>query len=190
VRLELDAWGVDVCFAGVQKAWALPPGLTLCVVSSRALERSAQASAKGLYFDWQVHQRSLQKWQTPSTPPISLLFQLQAALDRADAEGWDARYARHAAMQARVIEWAGDRFPPFAAEGYRSPSLTALRGNGIDIGAWLQRVRARGTVVGNGYGPTKGEVFRIGHMGEWTPAALEEVLATLDEELQTMGRTA
>ncbi len=183
VEMKLDEWDVDVCLAGVQKAWALPPGLTLCAVSERARRASETAPGKGFYFDWQVHEKSLLKWQTPSTPPISLLHQLDEALDRIDQEGSGARYRRHRDMQARVMEWASGRFEPFAQEGYRSMTVSALRSGSADLANLLSRMRARGYVVGNGYGKTKGEVFRIGHMGEWTLPALDAALSAMDEEL-------
>jgi aspartate aminotransferase-like enzyme len=188
VELRLDEWGVDVCLAGTQKAWAMPPGLTLCAVSERALRQSGRAERKGFYLDWQSHEASLRKWQTPSTPPISLLFQLQVALDRAEEEGWSARYARHAAMQRLCMSWAERRnFRPFAREGYRSMSVSALEAPGVDLPALLSRLRERGIIMGAGYGKTKPTVFRVGHMGEWTVEALEAVLATCDEELGGMA---
>ena len=70
-----------------------------------------------------------------------------------------------------------------ARDGYRSKTLTALNANGVNLASWFARAKERGVVVGNGYGKTKGQVFRIGHMGEWTPEALDQVLAMLDEEL-------
>jgi aspartate aminotransferase-like enzyme len=188
-ELRLDEWGVDLCLAGTQKAWALPPGLTLVSVSPRALERSAHARGKGTYFDWLLHEEKIRAWQTPSTPPISLLFQLRAALAVMEAEGLPRRYARHLAMRDRVLQWASGRFEPFAAAGHRSPSLTALRAGEVDIAGLLARCRERGFVIGSGYGKTKGEVFRVGHMGEITPELLDECLAVLDEELAAMGAT-
>jgi len=41
--------------------------------------------------------------------------------------------------------------------------------------------------LGSGYGKTKSEVFRVGHMGEWSCAELSEVLSILDEELRSMA---
>jgi aspartate aminotransferase-like enzyme len=181
-ELELDRWGVDLCLAGVQKAWALPPGLTLVAVGPRALERSARAEAKGFYFDWVEHERRLQQGQTPSTPPLSLLFQLRRALDLMEEEGLPARYARHRSLRNRVLAWAAGRFAPFAAAGYRSPSLTALHAGEVDLEAWLARVRRRGFVVGAGYGKTRDAVFRVGHMGAVDLPLLEECLQVLDEE--------
>lgn len=190
VELELDSWGIDICFAGTQKAWAMPPGLTLCAVSQRAQTASAAAPAKGAYFDWVEHRRYLDRWQTPATPPISLLFQLEAALDRIDSEGLPARFARHRAMRDRTLQWAQGRFTPFAQPGHRSVTLTALRGDGVDLGALLSALRQRGFVVGSGYGKTKGEVFRVGHMGEIDLPLLERMLTAFDEELAGWQRSA
>jgi len=182
VELHLDEWGIDLCLAGSQKAWALPPGLSLVSVSSRALERSARARSRGFYFDWTRHAAAMEKGQTPTTPPISLLFQLQRQQERMDEEGLSRRYARHRALRDRVLQWAEGRFSPFAAEGYRSPTLSALHAGPVDVSRWLEAVKRRGFVVGAGYGPTRGELFRIGHMGETTLEQLEQCLSVLDEE--------
>ncbi|MBN1936223.1 MAG: alanine--glyoxylate aminotransferase family protein, partial [Anaerolineae bacterium] len=42
IRIEFDAWDIDVCLAGVQKCFALPPGLTVCAVSERMMARARQ----------------------------------------------------------------------------------------------------------------------------------------------------
>jgi aspartate aminotransferase-like enzyme len=190
VELRLDEWGVDLCLAGSQKAWALPPGLSLVAVSPRVLKSSAAARGKGYYFDWVLHQKKMEDWQTLATPPISLLHQLQAALARMDQEGEAPRYARHRAMQERVLEWANGRFRAFAREGFRSPTLTALDVGEVDTLAWLDRCRKRGFVVGAGYGKTKSHVIRVGHMGEITLELLEECLGVLEQEWKAMGGTS
>lgn len=187
VPLELDAWGVDVCLAGTQKAWALPAGLTLCAVSERALARSERSEGRGFYLDWTRHARSLEKGQTPSTPPISLLEQLRTQLDRIDDEGWEARFQRHRDLRAATLAWADGRFEPFARDGYRSVTLSALRGGDVDLLELAQRLRARGVFLGGGYGKTKGEVFRVGHMGEWKVEPLRRALGWIDEELEAMA---
>ena len=49
-KIEFDEWGLDVCLAGVQKCFALPPGLTVAAVSDRARERALQVPNRGHYF--------------------------------------------------------------------------------------------------------------------------------------------
>ena len=183
VPLDLDRNGVDVCFAGSQKALALPPGLTLCSVSERALERARNARGRGFYFDFVRHVEALQAWETPTTPALSLLYQLRAQLDRIDAEGIDARYARHRALQRTVEEWAADRFALVPREGYRSPIVSVLDAAGLDVGATLAAVRRRGWWIGSGYGETKERCIRVGHLGDIDEATLRRALADLGESL-------
>lgn len=183
VPLQLDAWGVDVCFAGSQKALALPPGLTLCAVSPRFVERAREVEGRGFVFDLPRHVDALERDETPTTPPLSLLFQARAALERMDAEGPDARYARHRALQATVEEWAGDRFGFFAQEGFRSPIVSVLRADAYDVAATLAAARAKGWWIGSGYGPTKADVLRIGHLGEIDVETLRGGLEALDASL-------
>ena len=49
---NFDKLGIDVLLAGTQKAWALPPGFGVFVVSAEALERAAKTETRGYYFDF------------------------------------------------------------------------------------------------------------------------------------------
>jgi aspartate aminotransferase-like enzyme len=52
VKIPVDDLGLDVCLAGTQKAFALPPGMCVFTVSPRALERAARVKNRGYYFDF------------------------------------------------------------------------------------------------------------------------------------------
>jgi predicted phosphoserine aminotransferase len=185
VEIHSAGWGLDVVLTSSQKCFALPPGLAFTAVSDRALERARTIPHRGWYFDFILLERHLIQNTSPATPAISLLFALEAQLQRMLAEGLHNRYARHARMAASVQAWAADRFELFAAEGFRSKTLTAIRNTRqIDIGALNSHLAAHGMAIANGYGPLKGRTFRIGHMGEIQPADLEELLFHIDEFLQ------
>jgi aspartate aminotransferase-like enzyme len=81
VQIEFDAWDIDVCLAGVQKCFALPPGLSVCAVGERAMARSREVANKGYYFDYEVNDKYYQRGQTPATPPISLIQALNVQMD-------------------------------------------------------------------------------------------------------------
>ncbi len=181
-RLEMDAWGLDMVFTSGQKALALPPGIALAAVSDRALERAGEVPYRGWYFDLLRLEKHRLKDSTPATPPVSLIYALDVQLDRILAEGLDARFARHAALARRVQEWALARgFALFAAEGYRSKTVTTVRNTrGLDVAALNAFLQRRGMRIANGYGPLKGETFRIAHMGEVRMADLETLLDALD----------
>ena len=180
-RIEPDAWGVDVALAGVQKAFGLPPGLGIMVVSDRALARAETIEHRGFYFDLLKFRDQDAKDQTPETPAISLVYALDAMLDRALTEGIEARFARTEAMARECNAWAADRFGLFAEEGFRSVTMTCVANTrGIDVGAMIGSVAERGFTIADGYGKLKGETFRIAHMGDLAVDDLRDLLSVID----------
>jgi aspartate aminotransferase-like enzyme len=73
--LHFDELGWDVAFASVQKAFAVPPGLAVAAVSSRALEKSKNIPNRGYYFDFQLWAKSDEKNQTLVTPNATAKWQ-------------------------------------------------------------------------------------------------------------------
>jgi len=181
-RLDFDEWGLDVLLTSSQKCLAVPPGLSFAAVSDRALEKARNVPNRGLYFDFVELEEYLLKNQTPSTPAISLMWALDAALDRILAEGLEARLERHTQMADRVRAWAAAEFDLFAEEGYRSQTVTCIKNTrGLDVKALNAHLRSKGMQISDGYGRLKGSTFRIAHMGEIGMADVEAVLAAIDE---------
>jgi predicted phosphoserine aminotransferase len=184
VEIQSSAWGLDVVLTSSQKCFALPPGLAFAAVSDRGLARARTITHRGWYFDFLLLERHLAQNTTPATPAISLLFALEAQLQRMTAEGLPARFARHASMAARAQAWATERFALFAAEGFRSKTLTTiLNTRQIEVAALNAHLSNHGMAIANGYGPLQGKTFRIAHMGEIQPADLEDLFGHIDEFL-------
>ena len=187
-EMRPDDWGVDFLLTGSQKALALPPGLAFGVASARMMERAATAPNRGYYFDLSQFQSNWEKDQSPSTPALSGLFALQVQLGRMLEEGMEARWARHSAMASMTWTWVEemrdlglDLFAPF---GRRSPAVTAIRTARMSGPEITAAMKARGWVIGGGYGKTKEGAFRIGHMGEKTPDDVALLLEALAEVLR------
>ncbi len=182
VKIEFDRLGLDVCLAGVQKAFALPAGLAVCAVSERALRRAETIKPRTFYFSFPVMVKSHQKNETPATPSIPHLFALNVQLDAMLAEGLDRRFARHAEMAAVTQAWAQRHFAMYPEEGYWSHTVSCItntRNISVDdLNKTL--VRDHGLRISNGYGDLKGKTFRIGHMGDHTVADVRGLLATID----------
>lgn len=185
VPLDVAALGTDVCLAGVQKAFGLPPGLAVFAVSRRALEKARTTPGRGYYFDFEEFEKNDEKDNTPSTPCVSLVYALAHQLDKMFAEGLEKRYARHRAMAERTREWVqAQGFPLFAAQGYRSVTLTCARGDGrTDLEKLKKLAGERGYAIDNGYGKIKNKTFRIAHMADFTLADMEELFGLLEELL-------
>jgi aspartate aminotransferase-like enzyme len=185
-KIMMDAWGLDFLLTSSQKSLALPPGLGLAGVTDRALAHAEKVPHRGWYFDLVRLENHRVKNSTPATPALSLIYALDEQLDHILAEGLEARFERHATQAARVHAWAlENNFALFAAEGYRSKTVTTIKNtHQIDIGALNQFLLTHDMRIANGYGPLKGKTFRIAHMGETQTAELEALLALIDEYVQ------
>lgn len=185
-ELRVDDWHIDIALTSSQKAFALPPGIAFASISDKVLERAKQVTNRGYYFDFIEINKSLEKNNTPSTPPVALMYAADRQLDDILAEGVENRWQRHLTMRDITQNWADDRgFGVFAQAGYRSPTVTTVdnRQKNIDVNEMASFMKGRGFAMDKGYGKIKGPTFRIAHMGDMQINTLEEVLSGLDEFL-------
>jgi len=184
MRIPVDAWRIDVCLAGLQKAFSLPAGLAVAAVSQRALEKAKSIPHRGYYFDFVDMLKYHERGQTPATPAIPQIQALDAQLDDILAETPAARFARHEALARIVREWARRRFAVFAEEGYESPTLTCIANTkGISVSALNKELGKQWVAISNGYGDLKEKTFRIAHMGDTQEWEIRGLLAAIDSIL-------
>ncbi len=184
VKIEFDAWGLDACMAGVQKCFALPPGLTVCAVSDRARARGKTIPDRGYYFAWDAMDSKYDKNQTPATPAISLIQALNRQMDDIFVEGLENRWRRHIQMAEYVRSWARKNFKLYGDERYLSNTVTNIENTpGISVADLNQELGKRGAMISNGYGDLKEKCFRIAHMGDLTLNDLQWLTAQIDDIL-------
>jgi aspartate aminotransferase-like enzyme len=193
VKIDKDQLGVDVLLTGSQKALAMPPGLALLSVSERARERAATMPDRGYYFDFIEFHKNHEKGMTPSTPVIPLIFGLRSKLEDIFAEGLEARYARHARLNAKVHGWMEkyglETLPP---REFASKSLSCIKNrHEWDLPAINAHLKSHfNCVIDGGYGKIKGTTFRISNMGDETDASMDELLNNLDQTLEALNFSA
>ena len=186
-KIEVDKWGVDICIASSQKCLGLPPGLSLCSFSEKALEAAKQVEFRGTYFDLLQIYNCIQKkdYQYPSTPTLSHMFALDYQLDKMLEEGFENRFARHTEMADYVRTWAKKHFALYAKEQYASNTVTCVKNTlDIDVAGLNKALAERGFTISNGYGKLKQKTFRIAHMAELTLDDMKELLSNIDDILE------
>ena len=107
VPFETDGWKLDVVVSGSQKAWMVGPGLSFVSVSPRAWEAAAVAKMPKFYFDLAAHKSSAEAGQTPWTPAVAVMFQLDVALGLMEQEGLDEESLALAAAGKKMAALAG-----------------------------------------------------------------------------------
>jgi aspartate aminotransferase-like enzyme len=179
IPFETDAWGLDVVATGSQKSWMSPPGIAMVSVSERAWVANASARLPRYYFDLRAARESARSGETPFTPAVGVCFALDAALELIEAEGYEAIFARHAAVGAATrAGLAAMGFRLFADPAHASDTVTsAVLPEGTDWAAFSKELRSRGLVIAGAQGRLAGKVFRVGHLGD---VHLEDILRALE----------
>jgi alanine-glyoxylate transaminase/serine-glyoxylate transaminase/serine-pyruvate transaminase len=190
IPVEVDRWGIDVCYSATQKCLSCPPGLAPLTLSGRALSvvNNRRSPCQSWYFDlsliadyWTEHNRAYHH-----TAPISMLYALREALRLIEEEGLPSRFARHQlnsrALLAGLMALGLDPLPP---PDRRLPTLIC-----VTIPAHIDEVAVRsqllemfGIEIGGGLGPLKGKVWRVGLMGESSTEANVLTLLNAIEEI-------
>ena len=182
--LDLKKADLDALVFGSQKALALPPGLAFAAVSDRLMKKAKDVKDRGFYTDLIKLKKNNDENYALTTPPVSMLFALDFQLDRMLKEGMPARFRRHQEMADLVRTWSKKIGGIFPEEGYQSNTIGVLNRNGLDFDDFHKKLKEKGFEISNGYGDVKEMTFRIGHMGDTTPAAIKELLKAMDEVLE------
>src|SRR5262245_35981332 len=193
IKIEFDALLIDVLLAGTQKAFALPPGLTVFTCSPAALTKAAKSNDRGYYFDLVEFQKNDEQNMTPSTPSIGHVYALASKLEDIFAEGLEARFARHLKLAELTRDWAARHgFTLFPEKGYESVTLTCINngakpgGRVVDVAKLQKLVKDQGFLIDGGYGKIKGTTFRISSMGDETEATMQQLYAALDNAMKQL----
>jgi aspartate aminotransferase-like enzyme len=178
VPFQMDAWGVDVVVTGSQKAWMAAPGLAMIAASERAWAAMETATMPRVYLDLRAHRDSHATGQTPFTPAIAVVYQVDEGIRLMAAEGADHIFARHeacaAASRAGLVALG---FELFADPRFASRTVTAaVVPDDLDWKAFNAQIKRRGVVLAGGQGKLAGKIFRLGHLGSVT---LEEILGAM-----------
>jgi aspartate aminotransferase-like enzyme len=187
--VEVDRISADVVVSGSQKGWMAPPGVAFAAVSQAAWERAEKSTSPRFYFDWAQHKKFAAKGATPWTPAVSVLFGVREGIRMLLEEGLDNAYARHRrCADAVAAGLQGMGFTLFAAEGYRSATVTAAVPHAdVDVKAYRKLLREKfGVVIAGGQGKLEGRLVRVGHLGYVTEGDMVQVLWAMEQALEEL----
>ena len=191
VEMRMDEWGVDLVVTASQKSLMCPPGLAVAAVSDKAMR--VIAAARGIprfFFDFRKAKASLDKDETPFTPPVSLIFGLREALAMIDEEGLPAVLSRHARLSAAVREgFEALGFPMFPKAAFSSTVTVGVVPEGLDGSTIVRHMYENyRTVIASQRTKLDNRVIRIGTMGFVSPEDILADLHYLERTLRDLGR--
>ena len=190
IDLKTDAWNCDVVVTGSQKAWMIPPGLSIISVSPRAWAANSSAKMPRYYWDLKKARKSLEGNQTPFTPAISNFYGLEVALDMMKKEELANIFSRHIRIGELVrkeVKKLG--LSLFADESSASNTVTAIYPpEGINPDTLRRVLREEYQVIlAGGQQDLKGKIFRIGHLGWVSEDDINITIAAINKALAGLG---
>lgn len=189
-KIEVDKLGIDICLASSQKALALPAGIAVASISTKAYKRAESVNGRGYYFDFVELKKAYDKDETPYTPSIPHIYALRKQLQRIEEEGLDKRFDRHTEMALFVRAWAlRNGFKMFSEEESHSDTVSCIANTRkLDFKAIKKEMAKNGYSIDSGYGKmnekleAEGKVttFRIAHMGDLTFQEVKEMCEQME----------
>ena len=187
--LDIDGWGLDVVIGGSQKAFMIPPGLAFLSVSPKAWAFADNAKLPRYYFNLKKERKNAANGESSWTPATALLLALAEALKYVKSIGMDKLVANAqllaGATRAAATTLGLELFAPHSP----GSAVTAVKApKGMDSGVIVKEFRSRfGSILANGQGSMKGQIFRIAHLGYFDFPDLFAVIAELEIILAANG---
>ncbi|RVU22036.1 alanine--glyoxylate aminotransferase family protein [Streptomyces antnestii] len=198
-----DAWGVDLCVIGAQKAMGGPAGVSAVSVSARAWERmeaNPQAPRHSYLslLDWKHRWIDGGRKALLHAPAQLEMLALEACVERIETEGLAALTARHAHAAAATRAGAlalGGGIEPYVYEARdAAPVATTLRAPaGVDASELVARALAVDPALPlvAGGGALAKEMIRVNHYGpQATRGVVQSSLAALGGALAELDGAA
>jgi aspartate aminotransferase-like enzyme len=174
--MSMDDWNVDVVVAGSQKGLMVSPGLGVIAIGARAQQKSEGAKMPRFYFDW-----AKLKGSVPFTPALSLLLELDGALDFIHAQGVDRIFARRAEVAERIRNLVRRSGMEIYALKPGNGITGVIPPKGFDIAALRRRLESDfGIQIAGGLGKVKDMMFRIGHVGHATDEEVDYFIQSFE----------
>ena len=184
---DMATLGADVMITGSQKALACPPGISVMALSPKALARIDRIKCKCQYLDLKIALKNAERGQTPWTPAVSILRQINVRLKEIDANGGvEAEIARTASL-ANYFRERIKGLPFEIVSESLSNAVTPLHpttASAYDI--FLKIKDEYGMWICPNGGEMKDTVFRVGHIGALTTADYDKLIDAF-KDLKSKG---
>ena len=179
--IDMTNQNIDVVIASSQKGLALPPGLTMVILAPKALQKVQNIPS--LYFNFKDYLSNAKRGQTPYTPAVTIMLQLEARLKQIKDEGGVKQSIQKAKEIAEYFRQHIKDLPLKEYTPYMPNAMTTLTPtdgkNAIDIVEALED-KYKVMVCPNG-GEQRDIVFRVSHMGDMTKEYVDVLINALND---------
>lgn len=179
--------GADVMITGSQKVLACPPGISIIVLTPKAVDRVKTRKVKSMYFNLADVLKNMERGQTPFTPAVGILRQINVRLKEIEAAGGsDAEIAR-VASQADDFRKKIKELPFELVSESPANGVTPIHPLNADAYKIFEILKDEyGIWICPNGGDMKNSIFRVGHIGYLTHEDNTTLINAI-KDMQTRG---
>lgn len=185
--LDMQQCNADVIITGSQKVLACAPGISIIVLSERAVDRIQANEEKTLYLSIKSALKNAERGQTPFTPAVGILRQINARLKRIKSNGGASSEIAVIKKQAEDFRSKIKGLPFEIVSEEMSNALTPLHPTTASAYEIFLRLKDDYDIwiCPNG-GEMKDTIFRVGHFGALSSKDNDTLISAF-KDLQRKG---
>ena len=176
---DMAALDADVMITGSQKALACPPGIAVIALAPSALKRIENIKCCCQYFDLKLALKNQERGQTPWTPAVGVLRQINVRLKEIDAAGGDQAEIERTAKLANYFRNKLKEYNlPFEIISESlSNAVTPLHPTTQSAYEIFLKIKDEyGMWICPNGGEMKDTIFRVGHIGYLTEKDYDQLI--------------
>lgn len=184
IPIDMGRLGIEFLISSANKCIQGVPGFGFVIARRAALTACAgraRSVSLDLHAQWQTMEQQGGKWRF--TSPTHTVLAFAQALRELDEEGGiAARHQRYSENQRTLVAGMAELgFAPLLPEQWQSPIITAFYSPAhpdYRFADFYQRLKGQGFVIYPGK-VSQADCFRIGNIGDVTPARVRALLAAM-----------
>ena len=177
---------INAAITGSQKALSLPPSMSFTVMDKLAQNRCYTNQVKSMYFNYADYLKNGERGQTPFTPAVGTLLQLNEKLKRMDSNGGIVAMNKAAKERADYFREKIKNLPLriFTDKICTSNCVTALSPVNPNVNAHkvfeIVKDEYEIWICPNG-GELAEKVFRVGHIGSIKKEEIDRLVGVFED---------
>ncbi len=168
-EFDMEKLGAGVMITGSQKALACAPGISIIVLSSDAVRRIENSNVKCMYLNLKNALKNGERGQTPFTPAVGILRQINTRLKEIDNAGGVEGEIKRIGELAKDFREKIKELPFEIVSDSLSNAVTPLHPLNADAHKIFEIIKDEyGMWVCPNGGDMASTIFRVGHIGALT----------------------
>lgn len=179
---NIQKYGIDATIISSQKGLCLSPGMSFVSFSNRMLEKiNNNPLPSSKYFDFKDYLNNITRGQTPYTPPVCIMYELQDMLELIEKEGGYKKRLENVEKKCKYFRTkaikSGFKIPDYPLSNMLTPIEFDKSINAYDV---IQILKNKYRIFVN---PCGGELanklLRVSHIGNTSLEDIDDLLEKL-----------